>query len=148
MSYDPAEESVHDTHPDGRPSVIEGFPFDFGAALKESTERHAARMQEPAPLRPSSPRYDAIHPMLFPPQPQATGEEAWQALETFRVWRRGNTCTAMEVRFVLDHFPTVPAEAVAVMVGVEVATVRRSIPKFRGVVAVAANAPAIFGGNF
>jgi hypothetical protein len=61
----------------------------------------------------------------LPVKEKATTEEAWHALETFRVSRRGNTYIAMEIAFALDHFPRVPAKDTADMVGVSVSTVRR-----------------------
>lgn len=123
--YDPAEDIIHHTYPDGRPCVIDGVPFDLDGTRSEAVARHAAKTVPPAPPRPPSPRYDHLRPTLFPVRGQATSEEAWHALEAFRVSRHGSTCTAMEITFVLDHFPTVPVKDVADMVGVSAPTVRR-----------------------
>ncbi|MFH1558409.1 MAG: hypothetical protein ABII76_26710 [Pseudomonadota bacterium] len=123
--YDPAEDIIHDTYPDGHPCVVDGVPFDFDRAMQEALARHAAKSKPPAPPRPPSPRYDHLRPTLFPVKEKATTEEAWHALETFRVSRHGDTCTAMEIAFLLDHFPSVPARDTADMVGVSVSTVRR-----------------------
>ena len=121
----PAEDIIHDTYPDGRPCVVDGFPFDFDSALEESRNRHASKAKAPAPPRPASPRFDGLRPTLFLPRPQATVEEAWHALEVLRVNRRGDTSTETEMVFLLDHFPNVPAKGVAEMVGVSASTVRR-----------------------
>lgn len=123
--YDPAEDIIHDTYPDGCPCVVDGFPFDLDSALKESRERHASKAKVPAPPRRPSPRFDCRRPTLFPPRSAAAVEEAWHALEVFRVDRRGDTCTEMEMVFLLDHFPAVPAKGVGEMAGVSASTVRR-----------------------
>ncbi|MFG1465292.1 hypothetical protein V5F77_20625 [Xanthobacter sp. DSM 24535] len=123
--YDPAEDIIHDTYPDGHPCVVDGVPFDFDRAMQEALARHATKPMPPAPPRPPSPWYDHLRPTLFPVSNEATTEEAWHALEMFRVSRHGNTCIAMEIAFVLDHFPSVPAKDTADMVGVSVSTVRR-----------------------
>lgn len=122
---DPSEDILHDTYPDGRPCVVDGFPFDFQSALKENLARHALKAKVPAPPRPASPRFDGLRPTFFPPRPEATVEEAWHALGVLRVNRRGDTCTEMEMVFLLDHFPNVPAKGEAEMVGVSASTVRR-----------------------
>lgn len=124
--YDPAEDIIHHTYPDGRPCVIDGVPFVFERAMREAVARHAAKTVPPAPPRPPSPRYDHLRPVtLFPVKEGATADEAWHALEAFRVSRHGSTCTAMEITFVLDHFPGVPVKDTAHMVGVSASTVRR-----------------------
>ena len=122
---DPSEDIVHDTYPDGCPCVVDGFPFDFQSAMKESLTRRASKAKVPAPLRPASPRFDGLRPTLFLPRPEAAVEEAWHALEVLRVDRRGDTCTDMETVFLLDHFPSLPTKSVAEMVGVSASTVRR-----------------------
>lgn len=122
---DPSEDIVHDTYPEGRPCVVDGFPFDFQRALKESLARRASKAKVPAPPRRASPRFDGLRPTLFLPRPEATVEEAWHALEVLRVDRRGDTCTDMETVFLLDHFSSLPTKSVAEMVGVSASTVRR-----------------------
>lgn len=110
--YDPAEDIVHDAFRDGTPCVVP---------------------REPAPPRPPSGRYDALRPTLFIAPPDATVQEAWRALEALRAQRHGGTCATMELRFIFDHFPaTLPAKAVARMVGVSVSTARRHRAKWRG----------------